>query len=370
MLLAHLESREALRQSSLYFKGQGTHLSSSHTAFALGDPYSPEEPRAQNVPMEYLLSFWSSPPLHNFLHAWEQFTSDSWVLQTVLGFQTCGSTVTVHSPSPTSPARVTAPPNPAGIIRPLPQRGSRTFSSRQSPICQLHFLGQKKMGSAKAANHLRDTLLQGDWMAKLDLKNAYLFIVPITGLSRGLLCFRWNHQLEQFICLPFDLSSGPWCFTKLLRSVVASLQAQGVSPIICSSPPTVGFPPESGKHGASTGYYHGVPGLHGRLCCSHPQPSPPQEQLYQERTLLHPLPYPGQDHQFGDCLQPGNLPSTPPPLVPTTAQDRTPSQRGVLCRLDIPGFRSQEQTLVVALELGGMEWESDLRHRPRYHNRL
>ncbi|XP_044147245.1 uncharacterized protein LOC122935540 [Bufo gargarizans] len=78
---------------------------------------------------------------------------------------------------------------------------------------------------------LRDLLVPGDWMVKLDLKDAYL-TVPIAAASRDLLRFRWGDEVWRFTCLPFGLSSAPWCFTKLLRPVMAWLRCRGVRLIV------------------------------------------------------------------------------------------------------------------------------------------
>ncbi|KAM4795568.1 uncharacterized protein WCC33_000623 [Rhinophrynus dorsalis] len=78
---------------------------------------------------------------------------------------------------------------------------------------------------------LRDLLLPSDWMVKIDLKDAYL-TVPMAPTSQTFLRFFWNGQIWQFTCLPFGLSSAPWCFTKLLKPVVHFLRSRGVRMII------------------------------------------------------------------------------------------------------------------------------------------
>ncbi|KAM4770877.1 LOW QUALITY PROTEIN: uncharacterized protein WCC33_002647 [Rhinophrynus dorsalis] len=78
---------------------------------------------------------------------------------------------------------------------------------------------------------LRDLLLPADWMIKLDLKDAYL-TVPMAPSSQVFLRFRWQDRIWQFTCLPFGLSSAPWCFTKLLKPVVSLLRSRGVRLII------------------------------------------------------------------------------------------------------------------------------------------
>lgn len=52
---------------------------------------------------------------------------------------------------------------------------------------------------------LRDTLLQGDFLANIELKDAYL-TVPIALRYRDLLQFMWRGECRRFTCLPFGLS--------------------------------------------------------------------------------------------------------------------------------------------------------------------
>ena len=74
---------------------------------------------------------------------------------------------------------------------------------------------------------LKDLLKQGDFMAKIDLKDAY-FAVPISEPDKKYLRFRWKSQMYQFNCLPFGLSCAPWVFTKITKAVAAVLREMGV----------------------------------------------------------------------------------------------------------------------------------------------
>jgi hypothetical protein len=78
---------------------------------------------------------------------------------------------------------------------------------------------------------LRHTIREGDWLAKLDLKDAYL-TVPIFSLHRKFLRFKWGHDIFEFVSLSFGLSSAPWAFTKLLRVVIAHLRKLGLRLVI------------------------------------------------------------------------------------------------------------------------------------------
>ena len=72
---------------------------------------------------------------------------------------------------------------------------------------------------------------KGDWLLKLDLKDAYLS-VPIHADHQKYLRFRWENRTWQFRTLPFGLSSAPQTFTKLLKPVVSTLRRLGVRIIL------------------------------------------------------------------------------------------------------------------------------------------
>ena len=78
---------------------------------------------------------------------------------------------------------------------------------------------------------VRDLLLQGDWMSRIDLKDAY-FTIPIDRDYRRYLRFLWQGQAYEFTCLPFGLATAPRIFTKLLRPVVGFLRSHGVRCVI------------------------------------------------------------------------------------------------------------------------------------------
>lgn len=70
-------------------------------------------------------------------------------------------------------------------------------------------------------------LQQGDFLTKIDLKDAYLS-VPIWTPHQTLLRFEYQSAILEFPCLPFGLASAPRTFTKLLKPVVSQLQKRGV----------------------------------------------------------------------------------------------------------------------------------------------
>ena len=78
---------------------------------------------------------------------------------------------------------------------------------------------------------LRDLLKPNDFLAKIDLKDAY-FTVPIWKNHQTFLRFIWQDTQWEFLCLPYGLASAPRVFTKILKPVVGLLRKQGIRLII------------------------------------------------------------------------------------------------------------------------------------------
>ncbi|MDD9816660.1 MAG: reverse transcriptase domain-containing protein, partial [Gammaproteobacteria bacterium] len=76
-------------------------------------------------------------------------------------------------------------------------------------------------------NNLRDILKKGDWMGKIDLKDAYL-TVPISPQDQKFLRFRWREQAYQCTALPFGLATAPRVFSKIMRPWVTLMREKGV----------------------------------------------------------------------------------------------------------------------------------------------
>lgn len=85
-----------------------------------------------------------------------------------------------------------------------------------------------KMESIRTVKGL---MQKGDWLVKLDLKDAYL-TVPIHSSHRKYLRFQWQSQTWEFKVLPFGLSSAPYTFSKLMKPVVCTLRKLGVRSIL------------------------------------------------------------------------------------------------------------------------------------------
>ena len=74
---------------------------------------------------------------------------------------------------------------------------------------------------------VKDLLNRGDYMCKLDLKDAYLSI-PIHQSFRKFLKFTWHGRTYEYTALPFGLSAALRVFTKLLKPILGSLRETGI----------------------------------------------------------------------------------------------------------------------------------------------
>ncbi|XP_061491494.1 uncharacterized protein LOC133388926 [Rhineura floridana] len=79
----------------------------------------------------------------------------------------------------------------------------------------------------ESLHSITDSLQEGDFLASIDLKEAYLR-VPICIDHRKFLRFAFGSQHFQYRAMPFGLSSAPRVFTKVLLTLVAYLRLQGV----------------------------------------------------------------------------------------------------------------------------------------------
>ena len=117
-------------------------------------------------------------------------------------------------------------------LAPLPSPGfySRLFvvwktSGSWRPVIDLSHLNR-----FVDVSHFQSVLLsvrQGDWMASIDLKEAYLQ-VPVHPDSRHFLRFVSKGHVFQFKALCFGLSTAPQVFTRVMAPVSAILHSMGI----------------------------------------------------------------------------------------------------------------------------------------------
>ena len=104
----------------------------------------------------------------------------------------------------------------------------------RSPIINLRalnrFLGNESF-KMEGLQIVRSLIQEGDFIIKLDLKDAY-YALPIHPFHRKNLRFVYQNRTHEFQYLPFGHSSALRAFTKTLKPVVAVLRSLGIRIVI------------------------------------------------------------------------------------------------------------------------------------------
>lgn len=186
--------------------------------------------------------------LQYFVGNWERISKDPWIRETVIGARVEFRSTPVQRRSP-GEGQMNSQKSEAltreveklaekqAIVR-APMEGgftSTVFLVPKSdgtwrPVINLQNLNRHvithhfKMESIRSVKGL---IQEGDWLLKLDLKDAYL-TVPICPDHQDFLKFQWQGQIWKFQSLPFGLSSAPQMFTKLMKPIVALWRRLGI----------------------------------------------------------------------------------------------------------------------------------------------
>ena len=203
-------------------------------------------------------SLWDSQTtnrLGTVLTNWKLLTSDKWTLQAVTGYKIPFlGTPRQWRPRPmvtkaeqqnelmrettqcliSKGAITVVAPHPQYFISTLflLEKGQGTGEFR--PVINLRALNRfltKEKFTMEGLHTVRSLLRSGDYMMKLDLKDAY-YAVPIHQDSRKYLRFQFEGTTFEFRWLPFGLSLAPRVFTRILCPVVAKLRSEGVRTVI------------------------------------------------------------------------------------------------------------------------------------------
>jgi hypothetical protein len=192
--------------------------------------------------------------LTQFIHHWEKFTTDVWVLSVIregldLVFQErpplSDSPIPMSQTSDKEKFRLLSEEVQSLLLKrvieeiPLTQLTpgfySRLFlvpkkTGGMRPVIDLSILNSYlsvphfKMETNRS---IRACILPGMLTTKLDLSDAY-FHIPISLASRKFLRFVWNNKVYQFLAVPFGLAVAPQVFTRVFQTVIAHLHTLSI----------------------------------------------------------------------------------------------------------------------------------------------
>ena len=184
---------------------------------------------------------------------WSKITTDPWILESIQGYRLEFKTKPIQIYPPIQHSRAKGE---STLIRrevdSLLSKGAITVTQHSAgEFLSNIFLVPKKTGDLRPVINLKplnqfvheihfkmeniesvkQLLRPGDFMATVDLKDAY-FSIPIDTRDRKYLRFLWDNVLYEFTCLPFGYSLAPRTFTKILKPAQALLRLNGVR-VVC-----------------------------------------------------------------------------------------------------------------------------------------
>ena len=192
--------------------------------------------------------------LNQFLHHWEKFTTDVWVLSVIRGgldlvFQErpplSDSPIPMSQTSDKEKFRLLSEEVQSLLLKRVieeipPTQSTPGFYSRlflvpkktggMRPVIDLSILNSYlsvphfKMETNRS---IRACILPGMLTTKLDLSDAY-FHIPISLSSRKFLRFVWNNKVYQFLAVPFGLVVAPQVFNRVFQMVIAHLHTLSI----------------------------------------------------------------------------------------------------------------------------------------------
>lgn len=184
-----------------------------------------------------------------FIQNWKLVTQDKTILDIVQGRSLVLTGAPPPSPFCHSPrfSKSETLSTSLEIQKMLGKNVIRVVPPKPGQVVSHIFLRPKKDGSFRPIVNLREVnkwveyqhfkmeglpiakeiLQKGDFMVKLDMKDAY-FCLPIAERDQHLLCFDWGRRRYAFQVVPFGLASAPRTFTKLLKPALAVLRRLGI----------------------------------------------------------------------------------------------------------------------------------------------
>ena len=188
------------------------------------------------------------------LENWAKITDSQWVLDTVAGYKLELEKIPCQTHHPVTVAQrnqeepihqeVQTLLDKGAVIEVPPAQADKGFYStlflvlkkegQNRPVVNIRPLNRfvkAEHFKMEGMHIVRNLLQEGDWMTRLDLKDAY-FAIPVHKHHQKYLRFRWRNKSYQFQSLPFSLSTAPRTFTKVLRPVIGLLRELGIRCVI------------------------------------------------------------------------------------------------------------------------------------------
>ena len=202
---------------------------------------------------------WKFPPHSQLVgktalcaHNWAKVTANRWVLVTISGHKLELTASPVQSHQPTTVPKQDTMGLMEEEVRSLLNKGAvMEVDNSDKGFYSTMFLVPKKDGQQRPVINLkslnrfvnaphfkmegthvvRDLIQQGDWLTRLNLKDAY-FAIPVSTAHQKYLRFKCRKRSFQFRCLPFGLASAPRMFMKVLHLVVGLLRRMGIRCVV------------------------------------------------------------------------------------------------------------------------------------------
>ena len=185
--------------------------------------------------------------LQYFWQEWNKLTLDPWVLEMIKGYKIPFSSPPLNTKIPpftfsrqeqkVISQEVQSLLDKGPIREANPGQGfvNNIFLVPKSGQRWRLILNLKLLNSYTVSGHfkmedircVKDLLGKGDFMCKLDLRDAYLSI-PVHPAHQKYLRFWWKGNLYQYTPLPFGLATAAREFTEVMKLILASLCSRGL----------------------------------------------------------------------------------------------------------------------------------------------
>ena len=179
--------------------------------------------------------------LEYFFSSWQKITTNKLVLQAVKGYKIPFAKKPLGCGVSQEPALSTCDQNHCrkqigkffkkgaiAKVEPCSDQFLSSFFLIDKPNGERRFIfNLKALNKYVGTNHFKmkewKTVIRlmspGCFLASIDLEDAYL-LVPVDKDDRKYLRFQFWNQLYEFKVLPFGLSSAPFIFTKILKTIM------------------------------------------------------------------------------------------------------------------------------------------------------